>query len=73
MGYMGRKSLSRFFCRRASVLFNSRCSLTYFKGKNFSDSFLHHIFEFENFRFSFFYEKWPKLGIKYKKKKLRKS
>ena len=32
---------------------NFRCNLTYYESENFSDSSLHHIFESENFRFSF--------------------
>ena len=47
-------SLKVGFFTWASVLFHFRCSLTYFKGEYFSDSFLNHIFEFENFTFSFF-------------------
>ena len=35
------------------VLENFRCNLTYYERKNFSDSSLHHIFQFENFRFRF--------------------
>ena len=34
-----------------------RCSLTYYESVNCSDSSLHHIFESENFRFPFYYEK----------------
>ena len=30
--------------------------LKFYKGENFTDSFLHHIFESENLRLSFFYE-----------------
>ena len=30
---------------------NFRCKLTYCESENFSGSFLHHIFESENFRF----------------------
>ena len=36
---------------------NFRCKLSFYGSKNFSDSFLHRIFEFENFRFPFSYEK----------------
>ena len=36
---------------------NIRCNLPYYEGENFSDSSFHHIFEPENFRFPFFYEK----------------
>ena len=38
---------------------NFGCNLTYYESKNFSDFYLHHILilEFENFRFSFLYEK----------------
>ena len=32
---------------------NFRCKLTYYESKNFPDSSLHHIFEYENFRFPF--------------------
>ena len=32
------------------------------KKKNIVDSSLHHIFEYENFRFRFPYDKWPNLG-----------
>ena len=33
------------------------CNLVYYKGKNFSDSSFHHIFESENFSFPSFYER----------------
>ena len=36
---------------------NIRSNLTYYQGENFSDSSSHHMFEPENFRFAFFYEK----------------
>ena len=36
---------------------NFRCNLTYYERENFSVSSLHHLFESENFRFLFFYEK----------------
>ena len=36
---------------------NFRCNLTYYESETFSDSFLHHIFESENFRFPLFSEK----------------
>ena len=36
---------------------NFRHILKYYESENFSDSSLHHIFESENFRFSFFFEK----------------
>ena len=43
----------------ASIYFteNFRCNLTYYQSENFTNSFLHHIFESENFRFPFFDEK----------------
>ena len=41
--------------------------------ENFSDSSLHHIFESENFRFAFLYEKYPNLGSKMWKLIFRKS
>ena len=49
---------------------NFRCNLTYYISENFPDSPLHHIFESENFRFPFFYEKEPSLGRKMWKIKL---
>ena len=33
------------------------CNVTFYERENFSDSSLHHIFESENFRFPFSYEK----------------
>ena len=36
--------------------------LMHYEGENFSDSSFHHIFESENFRFPFFYEKYPNLA-----------
>ena len=33
---------------------NFRCNLTYYESKNFPDSPLNHIFEYENIRFSFY-------------------
>ena len=36
---------------------NISSNLTYYQGENFSDSSFHHMFEPENFRFAFFYEK----------------
>ena len=36
---------------------NFRYNLTYYERETFSDSSRLHIFEFENFRFPFFYEK----------------
>ena len=36
---------------------NIRSNLTYYQGENFSDSSSHQMFEPENFRFAFFYEK----------------
>ena len=39
------------FCR------NFRCNLTYYESDNFSNTSLLHIFESENFRFPFLYEK----------------
>ena len=40
---------------------NFKCNLTYYKSENFSDSSPQHIFESENFRFPFLYEKYPRL------------
>ena len=37
-----------------SIPENFRCKLSFYESENFSDSSLHHIFEFENFRFTFF-------------------
>ena len=36
---------------------NFRCNLTYYEGDNFSDSFFHHFFVSENFRFPFYLRK----------------
>ena len=36
---------------------NFRCKLTYYESKNFPDSSLYHIFEYENFRFPFILRK----------------
>ena len=53
------RGLSFFEITGASVYFteNFRYNLTHYQSENFTDSFLHHIFESENFRFPFFYEK----------------
>ena len=44
----------------------------FYESENFSDSSLHHIFESQNFRFPFFYEKQPKLESEMWKIKLHK-
>ena len=36
---------------------NFRCNLTYYDSENFTNYFLQHIFESEDFRLPFFYEK----------------
>ena len=36
---------------------NFRCNLTFYESENFSNSSPHRIFESENFRFPFYYEK----------------
>ena len=45
---------------------NFRCNLVHYdkkkKKKKIVDSSLHHIFEYENFRFRFSSDKWPNLG-----------
>ena len=42
--------------------FSPKFTLQFDESEIFSDSSLHHIFESIDFRFPFFYEKWPKLG-----------
>ena len=54
--------LSLFEITRAKYIIiyfheNFRCILSYYESENFSDSSLHHIFESENCRFPFLYEK----------------
>ena len=51
---------------------NLRCNLTYYERDNVLDSSLHHIFEFENFRFPFSTKKSLTLGVKCEKIKLQK-
>ena len=52
---------------------NFRCNLTYYESENFSDSSLHHIFESENFRFSFCTKSSLTLAVKCKELNLKKS
>ena len=53
---------------------NFRCNLVHYdKKKKIVDSSLHHIFEYENFRFRFPYDKWPNLGCDMWKINFRKS
>ena len=46
--------------------------LSFYERENFSDSYLNHIFESENFRFPFFYEKQQYLMSEMWRIKLRK-
>ena len=47
-------------------------NLKFYESENFSNSSLHPVFESENFRFPFNYEKWPNLGSKMWKIRLQK-
>ena len=47
-------------------------NLKFYESENFSNSSLHRVFESENFRFPFNYEKWPNLGSKMSKIRLQK-
>ena len=49
-----------------------RCNLSFYECKNFSISYLNHIFESEDFRSPFFYEKQHYLGSEMWKTKLQK-
>ena len=49
-----------------------RCNLAHYEKEKFFDSSLHHIFESENLRFPFSYEKWSNLGCEVEKIKLHK-
>ena len=68
-------NLNLFEITRASVLYfseNVRANFKFYEGENFSDSSIHRIFEFENFRFPFSVKKSLIRRVKCKKLNLRK-